>query len=210
VNALPLGYNGLINILIEPVFVITDKSNLTEVGAAKLNRGAFAERLGKSNFIIPEEVRQELPEIWTSLRFDKEDRKSIMDKYKMPDNYVMEVADSDNKNVSGAFRNLDLAYKKAELYSRDVLLIDMALLTELGKENPDFDMVYDMAMESTIMTMHQAGSIHEDRKTNVRRSLGANGKPIFGDNIITGEVDVKALLQEKQIEAVRYQDKFRY
>ena len=84
-----------------------------------------------------------------------------------------------------------------KLYSRNTLLINFALLSELGKENPDINLASDMPTKSTIMTMHQVFPFMKMEKS----ILGVLwGKPVFGDNVIIGKVSIDALFKEKQLD----------
>jgi len=137
----------------------------------KKPRGEFADKLGRSNFNVPSEVLELWPADWTGLRLNRKDRSEVMEKYLVPDNYSMEVCMSDTNVLEGQQLQLDVAYKKGELYARDVMLINCALLDELSKEKPSLQLLWDMAVESGIMTLHQVGKLHEDRLTNVRRAF---------------------------------------
>ena len=62
-----------------------------------------------------------------------------MEGYETPNNYMMDVKDSDSSLLKGWSHRVDLALKKAQLRVKDVLVINMHLLEELDKTEPDVE-----------------------------------------------------------------------
>ena len=56
-----------------------------------------------------------------------------------------------------------------------------------------------MAVESSVMTLHQAGSIHEDCIVNVKRSYKVSGKRPAEVSLITDEIDKQQLVNEHHL-----------
>jgi len=161
-----------------------------ERGVDHKHLGAFAGRLGLSNFNLSPKLKAELPKSWTGLKLKRKARTSIMDKYSFPDNYPMEVSFSDGDMLTGLHYKLDLAFKKSQLCVRDILTINFNLLGELEQEEPDLQKCFDTCLEATMMAVHQAGALQEDRKSNVAKNFKGGFKRSADAVSITDEVDL--------------------
>jgi len=58
------------------------------------------------------------------------------------------------------------------MLARDILIVNMTLLTEMLGESSDTQECYDMTIDVAMMTVHAAGSACMDRVTGITRWFG--------------------------------------
>lgn len=178
---------------------MTDKSSLLGTAINK-SLGGFADGLRKTNFGINDSLRQLFPEVWTGLKLKRDQRRKIMEGYEIPNNYLMDVKESDGSLLKGWNYRTDLALKKAQLRIRDVLVINMHLMEELDKPEPDVDICYKMALEATMMSVHHAGATQGERLENVNKSFKVGSKRPADSISITDDVNLKEMVKRRKLE----------
>ena len=155
--------------------------------------GDYAAQLGRSGFNLPDSLLKLMPKWWLDLRIKKSKRKEVLDRYALPDNYPMDIPVNNDKRLDKLpiLKSIDAAHRKAQMLVKDILMVNFALVEELLQEDCDLQHCLDMAVDSTMLAIHAAGSAQKDRVKSLEKKITGTASLDDGVQSIVECVDLE-------------------